>query len=49
MPVSKEIDFNELIGPEPITVVLSSDAWVRVVKGHKINLEKFRFGRVTLF
>ena len=43
MPVSKEIDFNELSGPEPITVVLSSDAWVRVVKGHKINLEKISF------
>ncbi len=43
MPVSKEIDFNELIGPEPITVVLSNDAWVKVLKGHKIDLEKISF------
>ena len=43
MPFSKEIDFNELIGPEPITIVLSNDAWVKVLKGHKINLEKISF------
>ncbi|OUU76059.1 MAG: DNA topoisomerase IV subunit A [Methylococcaceae bacterium TMED69] len=43
MPVSKEINFNELIGPEPISVVLSADAWVKVLKGHKINLEKISF------
>ncbi len=43
MPVAKDIDFNELIGPEPISVILSNDAWVKSIKGHKINLEKIPF------
>ena len=43
LPPSREIDFNEFGEPEPITVVLSNDAWVKVQKGHELNLEKMSF------
>lgn len=42
-PAAEEIDLDQLIEKEPVTVILSDKGWVRTMKGHVVDNEDIKY------